>query len=84
MRHFGTIFRFIDDLTALSTCGEFEKSFHEIYPPKLESKKEHHSYLEGSFLDLLISMRDKRFCTKLFEKRDRTTSIFTCTHALNR
>ena len=73
MTHFDTIFGFIDDLTALS---EFERSFHEVYPPELESKKEQHGYLEGSFLDLLISMEDKKCCTILFEKKKRTVSIF--------
>ena len=69
MAPFGTIFGFIDDLTALS---KFERSFHEVYPPELESKKEQHGYLEGSFLDLL---EDKKCCTILFEKKKRTVSI---------
>ena len=63
-------FKFIDNLNVLSYCVEFERSFHEIYPPKLELKKENLDYLDGSFLDLMIIIKDKRFFTKLFDKRD--------------
>ena len=38
-RHFGNVFRFIDDLTAVNDCDKFERSFWEIYPPELELKK---------------------------------------------
>ena len=72
MTHFGTIFGFIDDLTALS---EFERSFHEVYPPELESKKEQHGYLEGSFLDLLIY---------IVWKEEKDSFHFSCAHALLR
>ena len=74
MTHFGTIFGFIDDLTALS---KFERSFHEVYPPELESKKEQHGYLEGSFLDLLISMENVlQYCLK---RRTGQFPFFLCT-----
>ena len=36
-----SIFRFIDDLTAVNECGEFLKNLNEIYPPELELKNEH-------------------------------------------
>ena len=63
-RRFGNIFRFIDGLTALSDCGEFERSFHEIYTPELEIKKEYLGCLEVSFLNIMITIKDEKFCTK--------------------
>ena len=42
---FGNIFRFIDELTAFNACDEFEGSCNEIYPSKLELKKENIGYL---------------------------------------
>ena len=35
-----------------------------------ELKDEHFDYLEGWFLDLMISIIDNQFCTKLFDKRN--------------
>ena len=58
---FANIFRFIGDLTAFNDCGEFERNFHEIYSPELELRKESLGYLEGSFLDLMITIKDKQF-----------------------
>lgn len=54
-RGFGEIFRFIDDLAGLNDYGEFERSFHKIYPHESELKNEHFDYLEGSFLDFAFS-----------------------------
>ena len=62
--------KFIVDLVALNDYNEFERSFHEIYSPYLRLKKENLGYLAGSFLDLMITILDKIFCTKLFEKSD--------------
>ena len=36
---------------------------------QLELKKENLGSLEGSFLDLAITIKDKKICTKLFNKR---------------
>ena len=69
-RHFGNIFRFINDLTVLNDCSQLGRSFQKIYLPELELKKENLGYVEGSFLDLMINMKDKKISTKLFDKRD--------------
>ena len=61
---------FIDDVTGLIDCGESERSFREIYPTEVELKKENLSYLEGSFLDLMITVKDKKIFTKLFNKME--------------
>ena len=38
-RHFGNNVRFIDGLTAINDCAEFERHFQEIYPTKSNLKK---------------------------------------------
>ena len=67
---FEKVFRFVDDLTALNDISEFERSFWEIYPPELEFKRESLGYLERPFLDHIVTIKDKIFCLKLFDKRD--------------
>ena len=64
------MFRFIDDLAAINDGGEFENSFHEIYPPELELKKENIGNTEGSFLDLFLEIEDNKFSMNLYDKRD--------------
>ena len=67
-RRFTNTFRFIDDLDAMNDCGEFEKCFKDIYPQKLELKKENNGNKQATFLD--ISVNDNKFEIKLFDKRD--------------
>lgn len=50
-------------MTALNDCGDFERNFHEIYSSELELKKKNLGYLEGEFLDLTITIKDKKLCT---------------------
>ena len=68
-RHFHSTKRFIDDLCALNDGGLFERVYRDIYPEELELKKEHSGH-HGTFLNLDITIRDKRFVYKLFDKRD--------------
>ena len=69
-RKFGRVFRFIDDLLAVNDGDEFEKHHSEIYPPELELKKENVVNTKTSFLELDIQISDRRFSTKLYDKRD--------------
>ena len=69
-RKFGNVFRFIDDLSAINDGGEFEKGFKDIYPEELELKRENIGILEASFLDLEITIINKQFRLKLYDKRD--------------
>ena len=69
-RMFSNTFRFIDDLCALNDKGEFERNCKQIYPEELELKKENIGHHEASFLDLSIKIANKKFTTKLFDKRD--------------
>jgi len=69
-RKFGNTFRFIDDLVAINDGGEFEKSFHEIYPAEMELGKENDGTNSASFLDLEISITDNNFKLSLYDKRD--------------
>ena len=43
---------------ALNDGGEFERCYHEIYPPEMELGKENVSDNAASFLDLNISIID--------------------------
>ena len=38
-RRFGNVFRYIDDLLAISDNGEFERNYRNIYPPEQALKK---------------------------------------------
>ena len=66
VRRFTNVFRFIDDLVAINDNGEFERCYSEIYPPELELKKENIGYSEGTFLDLMIRIRDNKFFICLY------------------
>ena len=69
-RKFGRIFRYIDDLIAINDGNEFEKYHSEIYPDELELKKENSINTETTFLELNISIKERMFQTKLYDKRD--------------
>ena len=70
-RKTGSIFCFIDNLTAFHNGGEFGKSLQETYPPKLGLKMETASTYKASFFDLNIKIPDKDFTLGLYNKRDR-------------
>ena len=54
--------RFIVDLSVvINAGGEFGKVYHEIYPPKLQLRRENSSENEASFLDLDIKIINKKF-----------------------
>ena len=69
-RKFGLVFRYIDDLLALNDGGSFERNHHNIYPTELQLNKENIDNNNTTFLDLHISIDNKVFKTKLFDKRD--------------
>jgi len=48
----------------------FEENITKIYPLELELKKENDGYLSASFLDLDITIVEKKFVLKLYDKRD--------------
>ena len=69
-RKFGNICRFIDDLIAINDGNEFLNSFCDIYPPELQLNKENDSEHHATFLDMDIQIIDRKFVTKLYDKRD--------------
>ena len=69
-RKTGSIFCFIDNLTAFHNGGEFGKSLQETYPPKLGLKMETTSTYKASFFDLDIKIPDKDFTLNLYNKRE--------------
>ena len=60
---FGSSFRFVVDLFALNDGGK-------IYRSELQWKKSNENYMEHSFFDLEIKIRDKEIITKLYDKKD--------------
>ena len=50
--------------------GEFEKNYINIYPPEPKLKKENTNNDHATFLDLDITIVDKQFITKLYDKRN--------------
>ena len=68
-RHFHACRRFIDDLCAMNDGGEFGRSFSQIYPEELELKEEH-SGDHATFLCIDVTIENKRFIYKLYDKRD--------------
>ena len=48
-RKFANIFRFINDLNAISDGNEFENHHNEIYPSELILKKENTSHTKTTF-----------------------------------
>jgi hypothetical protein len=67
---YGNIFRFIDDLIAMNDDNEFHNSYKKIYPPELQLNKENDSETHATFLDIDIQIINKKFVTKLYDKRD--------------
>ena len=66
----GSSFRYImDDLLTLNN-SRFIDSKDEIYPPELELKKNTESSINCSYLDLDITIKDFKFVTDLYDKRD--------------
>ena len=61
--------RFIDDLLALNDGGEFGKVHKKIYSKEMHLKKEH-SGKHATYMELDISIVNKIFVYKLFDKRD--------------
>ena len=68
VRRLTSVFRFIDDLTAINDCGKFELSSKEMYPSVLELKKEDSGNTEASILDLF--KQGNTSFMKLYDKSD--------------
>ena len=66
---FNFTFCYTDDLISLNNTV-FEKYLDKIYPTELSITKETKSDKEASYLDLLITIKDAKFHTKLYDKRD--------------
>ena len=61
--------RYIDALISLNNIV-FERYLDKIYPSELSITKETNSDKEASYLDLLITVKENKFHTKLYDKRD--------------
>ena len=57
-------------METLNNKGEIGRNWKKIYPPELILNKENKEDNEASFLDLAINVEDKKFVTKIYDKRD--------------
>ena len=69
-RKFNNTSRFIDDLSTLNNDGILSDEKEQIYPAALVLNKENADDQKGSFLDMAVNIVDKRFVTKIYDKRD--------------
>ena len=69
--------RFIDDLCTINDNFDFKETFKTIYPEELDLKLEHEG-THATFLDLDITIRDRVFVYKLFDKRDNFPFLIVC------
>ena len=69
-RKFRHMFRFIDDLIAMNDCGEFLRSFHEIYPQEMVLKRENTNDTEANYLEMGLQVVSNIFESKLYDKRN--------------
>lgn len=66
---FSDTFRYIDDLVTLNNAN-FEEHIPKIYPPSLILNKENESDVQATFLDIAIQVRDRKYVTSVYDKRD--------------
>ncbi len=63
-------FRLIDDITSVNSDSYFKEYVSNIYPACLELNKENDGTDKADVLDLCISIKDGKFITGLYDKRD--------------
>ena len=68
--------RYIDDLLTLNNSG-FACKIDDIYPPELELKKTTECPATLSYLDLLITIDNRKYSTSVFDKRGRFDIAYT-------
>ena len=69
LNRFKHCFRYIDDLLCLNNEGMMEEVMNEIYPKELALTSDM-AVTQSHYLDLDIEIRNDKFHTKLFDKRD--------------
>ena len=68
-KRFSNTFRYIDDLLTLNN-PTFEEAIGDIYPPQLELKRTTETESRLSYLDIELTIADRKFTTAVFDKRD--------------
>ena len=62
--------RYIDDVNCKNDNGTFQQQMQQIYPSELELTKENQRTSSGSVLEIELSIKNKKFETKIYDKRD--------------
>ena len=68
-KRFSNTFRYIDDLLTLNN-PTFQEAIRDIYPPQLELKRTTETESRLSYLDIELTIADRKFTTAVFDKRD--------------
>ena len=68
-RRFSNTYRYIDDLASVNN-PLFNDVISDIYPKSLTVNKENISSLSANYLDVSITVSNKKFITKIYDKRD--------------
>ena len=63
-------FRYIDDISPFNDKGNFKRYIPEIYRPELELNKENVGNQQASVLEIDISVKEGKFITGVYDKRD--------------
>ena len=66
---FNTTSRYLDDILNIDNVY-FDNMVSQIYPSELQLNKANTSDTEAAFLDLHLSISNKKFYTKIYDKRD--------------
>ena len=61
--------RFIDDINTLNN-RVFDDQIKQIYPPEITCNRENLTDISGHFLEVDITVKNDKFVTKIFDKRD--------------
>jgi hypothetical protein len=69
-KNYSKINRFIDDLLAINNGNHLNSHWKEIYPNEMILKKENEGNKEATFLDLTLTIENKKIVTKMYDKRD--------------
>ena len=62
--------RYIDDLLCVNNHGLLFKHMQSIYPSELKLNKENVSSVTVDYLDLNLTIKNKKITTKIYDKRD--------------
>ena len=64
------VYQYQDDCLVLNACKQFSRYFNSIYPEEMVLENTNVSSGESNYLDLCITLNNKRFSYKSYDKRE--------------